>query len=49
VFFYHAEYVAGEPQLDNNEVVDYAWVTRDELKEYFEPELFHFVRDMLPA
>lgn len=49
VFFYHAEYVSGEPHPDNKEVVDFAWVTRDELQEYFDPQLFKFVRDMLPA
>lgn len=49
VFFYPAEYVSGLVKVDGKELVDYAWVTREELQEYFDPELFSFVRDMLPG
>lgn len=47
VFFYHAEYLGGEVVLDGKELDDFAWVTRDELQEYFSPELYNYVRDML--
>jgi len=49
LFFYHAEYLRGEPKLEGKELVDFAWVTRDELQDFFEPELFKFVYDMLPS
>lgn len=49
VFLYHGEYLSGQPKLDQKELVDYAWVTRDELQEYLSPEFFGFIRDILPT
>ncbi len=48
VFYYHAEYLGGEVKLQQEELVDHLWVTRDELQEYLEPELYKFARLVLP-
>jgi large subunit ribosomal protein L46 len=40
VFFYRSTYLAGEVKLNPNELIDYAWVTRDELKEYIDNNLY---------
>jgi hypothetical protein len=41
---YHLD---GAPQLKEDELVDYAWVTKDEMKEFFSPELFQAVDDLV--
>lgn len=46
VFFYRVRYLKGTPKPANG-CVDYAWVTRDELKDYFDPDTFEFVRQMI--
>jgi len=40
VFFFKALYVGGHITLEQKELVDYLWVTRDEMKEYFSEDLF---------
>jgi len=47
VFFIHAEYISGAPRPDGKEIVDYAWVKQDELSQYFDPDLFNYVKYML--
>ncbi|KAF9580667.1 54S ribosomal protein L17 mitochondrial [Lunasporangiospora selenospora] len=47
VFFMKAHIFAGNVQIDNKEVVDYAWVTKDEMKSYVTPEYYEAVKDML--
>lgn len=38
---------AGQARPDNKEIVDYAWVTKQELKEYVSPQYYEAVKDML--
>jgi hypothetical protein len=40
VFFLPALYLSGDVQVDGKDVVDYAWVTKDELKDYLSPDLY---------
>ncbi|CAO3669952.1 unnamed protein product [Umbelopsis ramanniana] len=47
VFFMKAHVFAGQCNPDNKEVVDFAWVTKDELPNYVSPEYFNAVKDML--
>lgn len=47
VFFMKAHVFAGQCKTDNKEVVDFAWVTKDELPKYVSPEYFDAVKDML--
>jgi large subunit ribosomal protein L46 len=47
VFFMKAHVFAGQCNPDNKEVVDFAWVTKDELPQYVSPEYFDAVKDIL--
>ncbi|KAF9541230.1 54S ribosomal protein L17 mitochondrial [Mortierella hygrophila] len=47
VFFMKAHIFAGQVQVDNKEVVDFAWVTKQEMKDYVAPEYYDAVKDML--
>ncbi|KAG9068952.1 54S ribosomal protein L17 mitochondrial [Linnemannia hyalina] len=47
VFFMKAHIFAGQVQVDNKEVVDFAWVTKQEMKDYVTPEYYDAVKDML--
>ncbi|GJJ75525.1 large subunit ribosomal protein L46 [Entomortierella parvispora] len=47
VFFMKAHIFAGQVQVDNKEIVDYAWVTKQEMKDYVAPEYYEAVQDML--
>jgi len=48
VFFYRARHLDGDIELNKNEgLVDYLWVTAQELKEYFTPEYYARVRPLL--
>ncbi|KAF9432036.1 54S ribosomal protein L17 mitochondrial [Entomortierella beljakovae] len=47
VFFMKAHIFAGQVQVDNKEIVDYAWVTKQEMKDYVAPEFYDAVKDML--
>jgi large subunit ribosomal protein L46 len=40
VFFVPALYLNGDIKVDGKEVVDYAWVTVDEMKDYLSPDLY---------
>jgi len=46
VFFFKGVYLHGNVKL--NSLQDYLWVTRRELKEYFDPEYYKYVETMLP-
>jgi hypothetical protein len=48
VFFIYAYYLQGQVTLNPKELVDYRWVTKSELKDYFEPSLLEEVWDLLP-
>jgi NADH pyrophosphatase NudC (nudix superfamily) len=47
VFFYRCLYLGGDVKLDPSELCDYRWVTKDELKDYFSPELLQLSEKML--
>jgi len=48
VFFFYAYYIKGPIILNNKELIDYHWVTREEMKEYINPELYKTVLSILP-
>lgn len=39
--------MSGNLKLDPKELVDYRWVTRSELKDYFEPKYYEYVFQIL--
>ncbi|KAF9187053.1 54S ribosomal protein L17 mitochondrial [Haplosporangium sp. Z 767] len=47
VFFMKAHIFAGQAQVDNKEIVDFAWVTKQEMKDYVTSEYYEAVKDML--
>ncbi|GBC04495.1 hypothetical protein RclHR1_00570051 [Rhizophagus clarus] len=47
VFFMKAHIFAGQVQVDQKEIVDFAWVTKQELKEFVSSNYYHAVKDML--
>ena len=46
VFFHRAQWLKGRPRLKKQDN-DYAWVTRDELKDYLSPHLYNFIRPVI--
>lgn len=49
VFYYYSFYLDGEVSIDQKEIVDYLWVTKDEMKNYLDPALYKLACNMLPA
>ncbi|KAF8979266.1 54S ribosomal protein L17 mitochondrial [Entomortierella lignicola] len=47
VFFMKAHIFSGQVQVDNKEIVDFAWVTKQEMKDYVSPDYYEAVKDML--
>ncbi|KAF9425366.1 54S ribosomal protein L17 mitochondrial [Podila epigama] len=47
VFFMKAHIFAGQAKVDNKEIVDFAWVTKQEMKDYVSKEYYEAVKDML--
>ncbi|KAG0315604.1 54S ribosomal protein L17 mitochondrial [Dissophora globulifera] len=47
VFFMKAHIFAGQVQVDNKEIVDFAWVTKEEMKNYVSEDYYKVVEDML--
>lgn len=47
VFFMKAHIFSGQVKVDNKEIVDFAWVTKQEMKDYVAPEYYEAVQDML--
>jgi len=47
VFFYGAQYLSGQVTLDNKELIDYLWVSRDELKEYFSKDYYDYISNII--
>lgn len=41
-------YVKGAVKIMDDSVVDYLWVTKEELAEYLDPETYKFAAQMLP-
>ncbi|KAG9295679.1 hypothetical protein G9A89_002997 [Geosiphon pyriformis] len=49
VFFMKAHIFAGQAKVDHNEIVDFAWVTKQEMQEYVHPDYYAAVKDMLAS
>ncbi|KAI8052299.1 NUDIX hydrolase domain-like protein [Syncephalis plumigaleata] len=47
VFFMRAHIFAGQAQVDGKEVVDFAWLTKNELAKVLEPDYYTAVKDLL--
>ncbi|RIB11738.1 39S mitochondrial ribosomal protein L46-domain-containing protein [Gigaspora rosea] len=47
VFFMAAHIFAGQVKVDNKEIIDFAWVTKQEMKNYVHTEYYEAVKDML--
>jgi 8-oxo-dGTP pyrophosphatase MutT (NUDIX family) len=47
VEFFKADYIEGEVEVDGEEIIDHAWVTKEELKDYFEGEYLQVVKDLI--
>ena len=48
IFFYRAEFTAGNIKLETRLYKDYAWVSRSEAVEYFPKEMKLFIHSILP-
>jgi hypothetical protein len=48
VFFYRAQLIAGSIKLETKLYKDYAWVTRDEVSEYFDENMSEYIKAILP-
>lgn len=48
VFFLKANYVGGELKLNKDELVDYIWVTKNEMKNYVSQEFYNTLSVVLP-
>jgi hypothetical protein len=48
VFYGRCQFISGTVKLQTKLYTDYAWVARDEMKDYFEPDHAHFLDTMLP-
>jgi len=48
VFFMYSYYLEGEVHIDNKHIIDYAWVTKKELKDYFTEDLWNSINVSLP-
>jgi len=47
VFYYKSLYLNGHVKLNKESLVDYNWVTKSEMKEYFEPDYYESIQGML--
>ncbi|CAG8517837.1 609_t:CDS:2 [Funneliformis caledonium] len=47
VFFMKAHIFAGQVQVDNEEIVDFAWVTKQEMENFVSKQYYAAVKDML--
>ncbi len=47
VSFFYAEYIEGNVEVDNEEIIEYKWVTKQGMKDYFEEAYFEKVSDWL--
>lgn len=50
-FYLKGRIMAGQADLENNGygITDFKWLTREELKEHLQPEVFSSVEKSLPA
>lgn len=42
-----AHIFAGQVRINNKEIVDFAWVTKQEMKDYVHPDYYNAIKDML--
>jgi large subunit ribosomal protein L46 len=47
VYFFKGHVLAGQCKPDGKEIVDFAWLSKEEIKEYVEPHYWEAVKDML--
>ncbi|CAG8460758.1 6416_t:CDS:2, partial [Diversispora eburnea] len=47
VFFMKAHIFSGQVRIDNKEIVDFAWVTKQEMENYVHPNFYNAIKDML--
>jgi len=47
LFFYKARYLRGPIRLNAEELEDHLWVTKQEMKEYFDPALYNYVSKII--
>lgn len=47
VEFFKADYIDGEVEVDGEEIIDHAWVTKEQLKDYFEGKYLEVVSDFV--
>ena len=47
VFFYRSQLLSGSVKLETRLYKDYAWIARDELKEYFDSETAEYLNHIL--
>lgn len=48
VFFYRAQLYDGTVKLETKLYTDYAWIARDEVGEYFDPDTADYMKHLLP-
>lgn len=47
VAMFRAHYKKGDIRLNPKELIDYAWITREQMSDYFSPEYNRFVQKIL--
>jgi large subunit ribosomal protein L46 len=47
VYFFKGHILAGQCAPDGEEIVDFAWLTKQEIQQYVEPHYWEAVKDML--
>ena len=47
VSFFYAEHLEGSVEVDGEEIIDHAWVTKDQFKDYFEDNYLAVAEDLV--
>jgi len=48
VYFYRAQLIEGNMKLETRLYTDMAWISRDEVGEYFNEEMAEYMTELLP-
>ena len=48
VFFYRAQLIEGSMKLETRLYTDMAWISRDEVGEYFNEDMTEYITELLP-
>lgn len=48
VFFYRTQFIAGQMKFETRLYTDYAWISRDEVSEYFDEDTAKYLKALLP-